>query len=206
MKKAVPYDRPAWYALMRKFLKLADPRANRARAAYQIWRMFLRNPWFQALLKRQARRLTRRRTSRHHLAEDAQGEAMLVLSKRLRKRPDLGVERERIEKTFPGWIARIAERLCKQALRAIRAVGRLPPERFRAEAVDDGEQERSERRLDLRLAISQLKEPEQSIMRLLCSSEQPSLHEIARRLRISYDVAVAARDRAKQLLKKRLGG
>lgn len=171
-----------WEGLKRAFLaRLLD--STSPASAKELWRLFADDPWFQDLLDRRARRTLAVRGLRLGWLGDVKHEALLALARRLVKTPDLRVDRERVDETFPAWIGVIVERSCGEAIHWLTQLEQLhrvmlediaaPPEGQPLDAA-----------IDLELAIGEQPEPERTMLHLKAMGF--SVPEIAERLEMTY--------------------
>ena len=189
-----------WEGLKRAFLaRLLD--ATSLASAKELWRLFADDPWFRDLLDRRARRTLAVRHLRLAWLGDLKHEALLALARRLAKTPDMRVDLERVDETFPAWIGVIVERACGDAIHWLTELDRLhrvmledvaaPPERQSLDAV-----------IDMELAIGEQPEPERTMLHL--KSMGCSVPEIAERLEMTYWEAYRRLHAAAARLERRL--
>ena len=170
----------AWLTLQEKFFdQIAQPPLNPCR----VWRLFVTDEWYQAVLTGCVKGLLRRQHVPGEWFEDLRHEAMLVFAEQLQRRPDLHFDPGRPRHTFPAWVYRIVLNTCRKALAQFR---RVHP---RALDISDCELAAPaalgmERRLDLAQAIDQLRFPVRIVMGLL--SAGLSTTDVAERLSMSY--------------------
>ncbi len=173
-----------WEGLRGRYLAALErsPRAS----WFEIWRLFLEDPWYQAELAKHARSVIRTTSGSPEWLEDVQHEAALILAAKLQKKPSLGLDSRGMAEKFPATIGTIARNQCRQALKRLRRIyrsgARLLEESDPAVAIGLDELER--RSLELSAAIDELPEPLCSVLRL--SQLGFDIRTIAERLDISY--------------------
>ena len=153
---------------------------------FEIWRLFLDDPWYQAELAKHARSVIRATGGSAEWLDDVKHEAALILAGKLQKKPGLGLDRHGLAEKFPASIGIIARNQCRQALKRLRRIYRtgssLRPEQDVDMPVGLGEV--YERSLELSAAIDQLPEPFCTVLRL--SQIGWNIRAIAERLDMSY--------------------
>jgi RNA polymerase sigma factor (sigma-70 family) len=112
---------PALLELRDQFFRILDEGGDPPQVAHKVWTLFVEHPWYRQELQRAAHRLVWRRQWLRNLADDIQQDAMLRLGRRLQHTANLNVDRALAEQHFSGWLARIINRDCQQAARAMRA-------------------------------------------------------------------------------------
>lgn len=175
-----PESRP-WQPLEQAFL--ARVQASAAVSAAEVWRLFAADAWFRQQLETKARQALGARARDPGWLGDVMHETLLDFEEQLAKSPDLGVDFERVDETFPGWIGSILGRACKCVVRRLLRLQRL--QQYAAEEVPDPHGERMvDLRIDLLLAMAALEEPYRKLLRL--SALGYSIEEIAERAGMSY--------------------
>jgi DNA-directed RNA polymerase specialized sigma24 family protein len=168
---------------MRAFLEHVALQAASAEESDGIWRMFVGDVWFRDELARQARRALKAKRQPWTWQEDVVNEALLRFREQLRKQPDLRVDRQRVETTFPGWIGARLRFACNDAVDFLhRLHGRHLPATL--EPADHHAPPPVDVWIDMRMAIDALEEPIRSVM-LLHEIKRP-LHEIAEAVGCSF--------------------
>lgn len=171
---------------------------------FEIWRLFLEDPWYQAELSKHARSVLRSTGGSAEWLEDVQHEAALILAAKLQKKPSLGLDSRGMAEKFPASIGTIARNQCRQALKRLRRIYRsgvrLVEESDPAVAIGLNELQR--RSVELSAAIDELPEPLCSVLRL--SQLGFDIRTIAERLEISYWKAYRAFRRGLERLRQDL--
>ena len=161
---------------MRAFLDRVALPVTSLEVADGIWRMFAGDAWFREELHRQAEQALRARHRPAGWREDVADEALLRFRDQLRKVPDLGVDRGRVEKTFPGWIGSRLRYACNDAVDFLhRLHGRDLS--ASAEPADHHAPPPVDVWIDVRMAVDLLEEPVRTIL-LLHEAGRP-VREIA---------------------------
>ena len=176
-----PDARP-WEQLKQAFLaRLHTP--SSASSATETWRLFADDPWFQQLLETRARRALLSRAGRLDWLGDVKHEALLALARQLAKTPDLRVNLDLVNQTFPGWIGAIIDRACGDAIRWLARLHRLQAETLEKIA-DPVDRLAADTRIDVSVAIGLQEEPYRTL--LFLSAKGYSIQEIADRLDLTY--------------------
>lgn len=196
-----PETRP-WEPLKQAFLARLQTSASPALAA-EIWRLFADDRWFRQMLETRARRVIARRGARLALLGDVMHEALLAFARRLAKTPDLRVDLQLVDETFPAWIGAIVERACGEAMRWLARLDRL--QQGVLENIPDPRlQPASDARVDVNLAISEQEEPHRTLLWL--SARGWSVQEIADQLDMTYWEVYRRLNTAVTRLQRRLAG
>lgn len=148
---------------MRAFLdKVALP-VHSEDEADAISRMFAGDAWFRDELERQARAALLARHRPLDWLGDIVDEALVRFREQLRAAPDLGVDRRRVEQTFPTWIA---ARLRNTSCDAIDYLHRLHgrDQSVTHEAVDPHAAPPIDEWIDVRKAIDRLAKPVRAVL------------------------------------------
>lgn len=147
----------------------------------RVWRLLVEHPYYQDQVEACARRLVFRSGLAQSWLHDIPQEAMIFLARSLERAPDLGLDRQRAERHFPGWLRSIVFRDCLQALRSLRRQvathATAPHDRTSATANLD-------LCIDLSSSIKRLDEPDCSAIRLFLAD--CSVKEISEKLGLSY--------------------
>lgn len=150
-----------------------------------LWRMMIADRWYRQELHRAVTWLVRQRRLPSDKADDLEHDAMLVLRRRLARRPDLGLDRARAADHFGAWLRRVIRRHCLDALRSgrprFRPVELLPPECLNAGRGPD------RWRTELRDAIDSLPGRQRAVLNAYCATG--GLAEAAVSLGLSYQQA-----------------
>lgn len=175
-------ERKPWQQLMRAFLdRVALPVT--AEEADGIWRMFAGDAWFLEELRRQAGEALRARRRPAGWANDVAHEALVRFREQLRKTPDLGVDRARVQKTFPTWMAARLRFASNDAIDFLhRLHGREAP--AETEPADARPAPPIDLWIDVRMAVGRFEEPVRSAL-LLLEAGFP-VQEIAERIGRTY--------------------
>lgn len=174
-------DSASWQDLRDSFLEAVEE--SGPGAWIPIWRLVIEHPWYQQELRTIAKRVLRSRGAPLEWHEDIEHDAMLLLARKLRKSPDLGVDRTLAQEHFAGWLATITANDCLDALRRFRRhSGRSLelPEYFVADESRAAEQVLAE----LSLALDQLDELRRTVLLLYAKGRM--LREIAADLGLDY--------------------
>lgn len=165
-----------------RFLAAVADSPDHSEGRLVLWRLIIEHPWYRAELASAARLAVGRVGRPSAWREDVEQEAMLLLAKKLRRTPGLGLDPRRARDSFGGWLGRVIRNDCRMAVRRLRRLDRggplpedLPARCRRAER---------ERRIDLSLAIEELPDTLRTV--LLLSLKGFPLTEIAERLGLSY--------------------
>ncbi|MEX2119299.1 MAG: sigma factor-like helix-turn-helix DNA-binding protein [Pirellulales bacterium] len=195
-----PEPDPPWLPLLRKFLQALEAAFNDPDRGHSIWLIFVADAWFRSEVARIAARVVPPGWKSDLIDEVAQ-QAMLLFLRELRHRFDLGVDRKKVEETFPAWIGSIIENDCREALRRI--------QRVRA---DQGAWPLAEPWLDQRRSmekcrhiselVEKLKHPARAIVQLVILEYEMS--EIAEMLNIPERTAYHHFNRARRRLRDQL--
>jgi len=194
-----PGSRP-WAPLKQAFLARLHTSTSPS-SAMEIWRLFADDRWFQELLETRARRALAFRGARFAWLGDVKHEALLLLARRLTKAPDLRVDLQRVDETFPAWIGAIVERSCGEAIDWLSRLERLQhaaPENI----FDSHSQEAADARVDVNMAIGELEEPYRTLLWL--SARGCSVQEMADQLDMTYWEAYRRLNAALSRLQRRL--
>ncbi len=192
-----------WGNLRRQFIAALkkSPRSS----WFEIWRLFLEDPWYQAELAKHARSVIRATGGSAEWLEDVKHEAALILAGKLQKKPGLGLDQQGLAEKFPASIGIIARNQCRQALKRLRRIYRTGTPLLEVQDVDTavGFGELYERSLELSAAIDQLPEPFCTVLRL--SQIGWDIRSIAKRLDISYWKAYRAFRHGLERIRRDLG-
>lgn len=104
-----------WERLMKAFLALLDGDDASAKAG-DVCDLFLGDPWFQQLVERRARRAVDVGAIPLDWRPDLEQHISLLFVQKVRRRPDLGVDRQMAEEHFGGFVWTIVERLALNAI------------------------------------------------------------------------------------------
>lgn len=171
-----------WRTLLRAFLERLDERPIDLGT---LWRMMIADRWYRQELHRATAWLVRQRRLPPDRAEDLEHDAMLVLRRRLERRPDLGLDRARAATHFGAWLRRVIRRHCLDALRKgrprFRPVEPLPSECLIAGRGPD------RWRTELREEIDSLPDRQRTVLNAYCATG--ALPEAAASLGLSYQQA-----------------
>lgn len=191
------------HALKAAFLRALDlPAAQSGSHWAQIWRLFLADPWYREQLDVCARRALRKTGGRPDWLDDIKQDAVLALAAKLRRRPGLGIDPQKAQGHFEGWIGTILDRDCRASLRRLRAV-QCRQSALPLHAVGNDPWQRVEQWIDVKLVIDRLNEPVRTATALHVAGTSP--RDVARTLGISYWTAVRAIRRGIAALRERLG-
>ena len=150
-----------------------------------LWRLIVADSWYRQELRRAVAWLVRQRRLPPDKADDLEHDAMLVLRRRLERRPDLGLDRARAATYFGAWLRRVIRRHCLDALRSGRARFRphepLPPE-YLLRGRGPGRWQ-----TELREAIDSLPERQRAVLNAYCATG--GLAAAAASLGLSYQRA-----------------
>jgi RNA polymerase sigma factor (sigma-70 family) len=174
---------PPWSRLCEQFLALASSERTSSR---QVWLLFTRDEWYRGDVSRRARRVLAGSGAPAAWQEDVEHEVYLALEVALRRRPDLGVHRERVQRCFRAWLRRHTDNACRNAIcklrRLYRSGGPLPEELPARRSL--GEQRLADLRVELRSILDGLPDPERTLLSLYADGR--SAQEIARRLGLPH--------------------
>jgi DNA-directed RNA polymerase specialized sigma24 family protein len=193
-----------WEDLRKGYVRALQEPAN-ASTWFEIWRLFLNDPWYRAELAKHARLVLHAGNAPIEWQEDLQHEAMLILAAKLRKKPHLDLDDQGLTERFPAAIGTIVHNECRQALKRLRRMYRTGPELFE----ESGHRaavtfyEIQQRALDLSSLIDELPEPLCSVLRL--SQSGYNIRQIASRLGLTYWETYRAFHRGVARLRDELG-
>lgn len=191
-----------WEPLKQAFLARLQTSTTPS-SAMEIWRLFADDRWFQALLETRARRALFLRGARLAWLGDVKHEALLSLARQLAKTPDLRVDLQRVDETFPAWIGMIVERSCGEAIHWLTRLDRL--HHALVESIPDPRAEQSfEALFDIDWAIGEQPQPERTMLYLKAGG--CSIAEIAARLEMTYWEVYRRLKAATARLQRRLAG
>jgi RNA polymerase sigma factor (sigma-70 family) len=155
----------AWEAtsshLAQRFREILSQEPLRDRCGLILWRLIVGHPWYQAQLRRIARRLTHD-PSCVILSEDIEHEALLYLARTLKRSPDLRFDPNQPEEQFSHWMRRIILRDCQQALR--RLLRNRDTESLTDQPAPEQTSVLDELRIDLQSGLALLPFPERFIV------------------------------------------
>jgi hypothetical protein len=131
-----------------------------------MFRTLLRDEWFQQELTRQARSVRKKLKLRPDLSGDIKDDAIVLLSEKLKRLPDLNANLSQFSKHFGAWMRRIIGRICMAAGQ------KLLLEHMRSRFHASNEPQCSSREQETMLiklddAIAELPEPEQQVVQSL---------------------------------------
>lgn len=184
--KQIPYnsqpESASWQELKDRFLQLLDSQTP-AVDWRLVWRLLVEHPWYQSQLDYCATWVLRSGKAPHQWLDDLRQDAILLLARTLRQRPDLGIDRCRANDKFAPWLRTIIVRDCREALRRMRrlhrretALPQQPPTVDRRQQLDV--------QIDLSMAIDALANPDRTLVSMYLHGY--SVKEIARRLQRNY--------------------
>ena len=156
-----PESRP-WEPLKQAFLARLQTSTSSS-SATELWRLFAGDLWFQQQLEARARKTLLARVGRLDWLGDVMHEALLSFARRLAKTPDLRVDLELVDETFPGWIGAILDRECGEAIRWLRRLHRMQLAALEKIA-DPRAKQISDARVDVSLAIDAQQEPYRTLL------------------------------------------
>ncbi|MEX0710901.1 MAG: sigma-70 family RNA polymerase sigma factor [Pirellulales bacterium] len=195
-----PEPDPPWLPLLRKFLQALEAAIHDPDRGHSIWLIFLADAWFRSQVARIAA-IVAPREWESHLVDDVAQEALLLLLRDLRRRFDLGVDRQQVEESFPAWIGSIIDKACREALRQIKRA--RPDQKPWPEQEPWVDQRRSmEECRRIRELVERLKHPARTIVQLAMSEHTTS--EIAEMLNFSEAAVYRHLNRARRWLQNRL--
>ncbi len=149
----------------------------------ETWSLFIAHPWYQTTLQAQARRILRQQQLPISWHEDVQQEAMLLLARTLRRRADLGIDRQQAHQRFAGWMGTIITRDCQEAVRQMRR--HFAREQTLPETDPLGlSQLPLDAKIDVSMATQEMEDPERTVLTLW--AEGLSVADVAQRLGLSY--------------------
>jgi RNA polymerase sigma factor (sigma-70 family) len=189
---------PTWQDLKEQYLTSLERGAD----WLDLWQLFVEHPWYQAELQAIGERLVRRQSGFQISVDDVKQDAMMLLARKLRSSPDMHLDPERIDHSFPGWLATIIRRDCQEALRHIRR-----PQPQSSDAVNDDvlparKATDLEARIDLSVCLDTL--PEDLRTLVVLHTKGFEIAEMAAELEISYWKARRLLQEGLQLLAYRL--
>jgi RNA polymerase sigma factor (sigma-70 family) len=191
--------------LLTKFLK-ALGRVRKAppssRVIGNLWRLFVEHSWYRAQLRICALHALYVRSAPRQWLEDVEHEAMLILARELRRRPDLNLNRAMASKTFPVWLRTVISRDCLQAIRKLRRQQRAWRELKEGDRRSDDRALRDER-ADVSMAMEKLARPLRAALSLY--SKGYTFAEIGKRMGVSTATAQRIVHRGLRKLQELLG-
>lgn len=186
-----------------KVLLAIEPAGDKPAPAWLvIWNTFLSHPWYQHKLEVCARRALRQTGAPNEWLDDVKQDVALLLGKKLRRKPDLGLDRAQADKHFEGWLSTIITRDCRQSLRSLRRLRGAGHEAAMCVPALNNES-KAEDWMDLYLLVDQLSEPYRTVMGLHLKAW--SLDQIASSVGLSYWQTQRAVKLATAILKGKLG-
>lgn len=175
-----PDSRP-WEQLKQAFLARLQTQASGSTAT-DLWRLFAGDRWFQQQLEVRGRRALMR-VGRVDWLGDVTHEALLCFARQLSKTPDLRVNLNLVDKTFPAWIGAIVDRACGDAIRWLARLHRLGDEALE-KCASPWNKLAVDARIDVSLAIDAQSEPYRTL--LVLTAKGHSIQEMADELDLSY--------------------
>ena len=195
-----PQAQCCWRDLLPRYLRVITDKSPDSSAIWvEAWRVIVEHPWYQMELEGAARRLLCTRGALDWLG-DVQHDAMLLLARSLQSDPDLGLDPQRIDEHFGGWMGVMIRNDCRQAFRRIHRLFAPSRELFDTHVTAD-ERSRIEDRIDVSRAVDQLAEPGRSI--LTPHAHGFSVQEISSMLELEYFVAYRAYRRGVEEMRAR---
>lgn len=192
----------SWQDLRDRYLRvLSGPDAHRPGTWLLAWQLLVTHPWYRAELKSCARRVLKRHRAPLAWQMDLEHDAMLLLARKLREAPDLGVDPAQAQRHFAGWMATIITHDCRQALRRLQGLYR-PSRRFPEQHATADDRGNREAWVDLNLALERLDAPERKVITLRLKGF--SIRQIAARLHLNYWRAYRLFRRALKTLRRML--
>ena len=174
--------RSDWQELRDQFLLTSSAATRTTGGWLAVWRLLIEHPWYREELAAAARTAVRRVGGPLLWCEDVEQDALLLLAKKLRRDPRLGLDPLRAERLFAAWLSRIIRNDCRQSVRRLRRLSsgsRLP-----TELPDKTCGIERETQFDVSAAIQQLAEPTRTV--LLLYQQGFPLRKIEEHLGISY--------------------
>ncbi len=116
----------SWQDLRDRFLdKCYKEDATGTSRWLEIWHLLSQHLWFRENLAATARSVLRRSGCPGEWQQDIEQEASVLLARRLRRMPCLGIDPVQAEQHFAGWMGTIINRDCRDALRRLSRGSRL---------------------------------------------------------------------------------
>ncbi len=183
-----------------RFLALLDLPASGSRWK-EIWKLLITHQWMQDRLERNARSALHGSNMSDQWVEDVKQDVIVRLAHKLRRIPDLRLDRTKAEAHFAGWLNTIILRDCRMSVRSLRRMHyrtlSLQGDRAMADQRTTNEDE-----LDFKQAVNQLGEIEASVMRL--RSQGYTIREVAATLGLSQSKTYRVIRRATAQVERRL--
>lgn len=153
----------SWQDLRDRFLQACSEQdAEPSQQWLEMWHLLLTHPWYREQLTSAAKTALRNRRYPVDWQGDIEHEAIVLLARRLRKRPCLGIDPCRAKQHFAGWMRTIITHDCRDALRRLcRHSNSTFPLLDCLPASD--ERAARETRIDLAIALGQLDELERAV-------------------------------------------
>ncbi|HQU41529.1 MAG: hypothetical protein B7Z73_00110 [Planctomycetia bacterium 21-64-5] len=166
---------------MDAFLDLLEREGPRL-SGRQVCDLFSADSWFQAVVEKRTWQAVESGAVPRHCREDLEQTVLLLFVQEARASPDLHVKPELAKEHFGGWIWRMVDDLCLQAVRTVRRHDRF--EGSLAEDVVSRDKRSIDRQIDVKLLVAELPILTQTILSLF--DEGYSLTEIADRMGEKY--------------------
>lgn len=157
--------------LRRRYLSLLDAQSLES-TWKSVWHLFITHEWFQERLDRCARSVLRGSFLTDQWADDVKQEVIVKLASKLKRLPDLKMDRVQVETRFAGWLHTIILRDCRMAVRKLRRLHcRTLP--LLKDPIADDPSTTLDARLDFQDALQELHDPELTAMLLYGQASAP---------------------------------
>ncbi|MBC8356986.1 MAG: sigma-70 family RNA polymerase sigma factor [Planctomycetes bacterium] len=167
----------------------------------ELWELMITHPWFVRRLEQCSRTALRSSHLPDQLVDDVKHEVILRFAAKLRRTPDLCLDRDRAEIHFAGWMHTILSHECRMAIRTLRRLHfRTAP--LLVDNADNDTRELLDDRMDLQQALSQLDADDSSV--LLLQLQGCDANEIAELLDVSLSTAYRIIHRANVRLERKM--
>lgn len=167
-----------------------------------IWQLFITHDWFQAKLEMCARVALRSSGLTPQWVDDVKQEVIVCLARKLRRMPDMHLDRKRPAHQFGGWLYRILLRDSQQAIRKLRRLHCRSVQLYDNYVVNDCTAG-LDARIDFEDALRKLDDPELTVIVLY--GQGYAVREIAEALGFSNSKAYRTLNRGMARLERRLG-
>lgn len=174
----------SWQDLRDRFLSACSERDRESPTRWlEIWYLLLAHPWYREQLASAARSVLQSSRCSFEWRDDVEHEAIVLLARRLRRNPNLGIDPVLAKQHFAGWLRTVITRDCRDALRKLRRESSPALPLSDCLSASD-ERVQRETRIDLAIALDQLGEQERVI--LVLYSKGFTLRQVAEKLDLTF--------------------
>ena len=149
----------------------------------EVWEMFVTDPWFVRRLRIKSRIAVAAGQLGEECVDDVFQEVVLLLRRQIEHTPDLHVNLEVIDRTFPAWISTRMAHACRDVVAQWKILDQLEPEAQR-ELLDLRRRRDVDAQIDFGAALLKLPVKTRAVLELYAKGL--SLSEVAEQIGMTY--------------------